>query len=131
MKQFLKFTFASCLGFLLSFFTICIIVAIVIVATVTGFSSKQITVAPNSVLKIEFNGVLKEQARDMSFFDVWSSTNITELGIHDIIKSIQHAKTDENIVGIWLQMDLFSAGNASISEIRDALVDFKKSGKLQ
>ena len=88
MKQFLKFTFASCLGFLLSFFTICIIVAIVIVATVTGFSSKQITVAPNSVLKIEFNGVLKEQARDMSFFDAWSSTNVTELGIHDIIKSI-------------------------------------------
>lgn len=130
MKQFLKFTFASCLGFLLSFFTICIIVAIVIVATVTGFSSKQITVAPNSVLKIEFNGVLKEQARDMSFFDAWSSTNVTELGIHDIIKSIQHAKTDENIVGIWLQMDLFSAGNASISEIRDALVDFKKSGKF-
>lgn len=130
MKQFLKFTFASCLGFLLSFFTICIIVAIVIVATVTGFSSKQITVAPNSVLKIEFNGVLKEQAGDMSFFDAWSSTNITELGIHDIIKSIQHAKTDENIVGIWLQMDLFSAGNASISEIRDALVDFKESGKF-
>ncbi len=130
MKQFLKFTLASCLGFLLSFIAISIISVLVLTAAIAGFSSSEkVAVSPNSVLKIELQGILMEQVREIPFYDSWSES-ITEHGLHDITASIRAAKTDNNIVGIWLQIDLFSAGYASINEIRDALTDFKESGKF-
>jgi len=54
----------------------------------------------------------------------------TTLGLDDVLANISKAKNDENIVGIYLKGGSLSAGMASIKEIRNALVDFKKSGKF-
>jgi protease-4 len=50
--------------------------------------------------------------------------------LNDVLKNIEKAKTDENIAGIYLNFGTLSAGYASMKEIRDALKDFKKSGKF-
>ena len=50
--------------------------------------------------------------------------------LRDIVTSIERAKTDENIHGIYIRSGIAVAGMAKLSEVRDALIDFKKSGKF-
>jgi protease-4 len=53
-----------------------------------------------------------------------------QLGLNDILKNISNAKSDTNIRGIYLQLSGLQTGIATIEEIRNALIDFKKSGKF-
>lgn len=50
--------------------------------------------------------------------------------LRDIVTSIERAKTDENIHGIYIRSGIAVAGMAKLSEVRDALIDFKTSGKF-
>jgi protease-4 len=53
-----------------------------------------------------------------------------KIGLNDILKNIQLAKNDDKIKGIYLDLSYISAGMATIEEIREALIDFKTSGKF-
>jgi len=50
--------------------------------------------------------------------------------LHQILKNIRRAKTDENIKGIYLHLGNIAAGSATLTEIRNALSDFKSEGKF-
>ena len=52
------------------------------------------------------------------------------MGLNDILKNIHKARIDTNIRGIYLQLSGLQTGIATIEEIRNALIDFKKSGKF-
>ncbi|GGF09415.1 signal peptide peptidase SppA [Chishuiella changwenlii] len=68
-----------------------------------------------------------EMDRSTSIFDFSDSPKFY---LVDILESIKEAKTDDNIKGISLQLDNFSGGATQATDIRNALVDFKKSGKF-
>jgi protease-4 len=53
-----------------------------------------------------------------------------QCGLTDILRSIKKAKTDANISGIFLDISSIDAGISTVNEIRDALIDFRKSGKF-
>ena len=63
-------------------------------------------------------------------FNIANPMAANELGLNDIIKDLDHAKTDNNIKGVLLHLTSFHTGFATLEEIRNALLNLKKSGKF-
>jgi len=127
MKQFLKFTLASVAGLMLGVFLIIIIFSIV----ATSSDSKEFRLDEPHILRLELNGAIQDRVEKMPF-DLSDITgqDVNILGLNDILANIKKAKTDENIKGIYIEMGMLSTGFATREEIRNALLDFKESGKF-
>ena len=128
MKQFLKFTFASALGLLVAFFSIIALVGII----ASSGESEEIQLSEAHILKLELSGSIQDRVAGNSF-DIYgelTGSSKSEMGLNDILSNISKAKNDPNILGIYLEMGYLSAGFATIEEIRNALIDFKESGKF-
>jgi protease-4 len=129
MKQFFKFVLASMLGVLL----IGVILIVVVVGIVVSASSdKTVDVEANSVLHMAFTNPITERTPNnplagLSFLGLNSEKST---GLNDILANIKKAKTDSNIKGIFLDESYMTSGQATTEEIRNALIDFKKSGKF-
>jgi len=76
----------------------------------------------NRYLEVRLSGKITEE-KTKSIFGAKGKT------ILDIIKSMEKAKEDESVQGVVLRIDAFDAGWAKVQEIRDAILDFKSSGK--
>lgn len=136
MKQFFKFMFASLLGTLISLFVLFFVGLLIIGGIVSAaFSdldkSNQVTrVKDNSILHIKFDQPIVDRGPEEHFnFDFGGFQSSTPIGLNEIIENIEKAKKDENIKGIYFDVDFVPAGLASTQEIRNALLDFKESGK--
>lgn len=129
MLQFFKFVLATVVG-LLFFFILMVVIVIGIGSAVS--SDKPVAVKENSVLKLEFDTPIVERSNDDPFSDLdLPFAGVSTIGLVQVKEAIANAKLDENIKGIYLEMDILgSAGYGSIEEIRNALLDFKKSGKF-
>lgn len=129
MKQFLKFTLATIVGIFL--FTIISFFVLAGIAAAAG-GKKQIEVPANSVLKLDLNYSIPEQTTDNPFQDIDFSSfkPKSALGLLDVLKTIELAKNDKNIAGIYLPMGINTNGFATLESIRNQLIDFKKSGKF-
>jgi protease-4 len=131
MKQFFKFVFASMLGIIFS--TIILFVIIIAVLTAVVSTSKdKIEVAENTILHVNLNYPIIERGTStpLDDLDIGPFKGDKQIGLDHILKSIKNAKTDANIKGIYLDVSYLSTGFATIEEIRNALLDFKKSGKF-
>jgi protease-4 len=128
MKDFIKFTFASMLGVVLAgiIFTI---LSIVTMVGMLASSDTETVVKENSIFKLELNGVLSERAQENPLQSLIGE-DFEEYGLDDILTSIKKAKENENIKGIYLETAMMEASFASLEEIRNALKDFKESGKF-
>ena len=134
MKQFFKFMFASMLAMLVTFFITMIIFFAVIgtlISSATSSSEKIVKIKDNSVLHLKFDYPIKDRTSNNPFENIDFSTFETHenLGLDLILKNIAKAKDDDKIKGIYLDLTSMNTGMASIEEIRNALKDFKKSGK--
>lgn len=129
MKQFLKFTLATIVGIFL--FTIISVFVLAGIAAAAG-GKKQIEVPANSVLKLDLNYSIPEQTTDNPFQDIDFSSfkPKSALGLLDVLKTIELAKNDKNIAGIYFPMGINTNGFATLEAIRNQLIDFKKSGKF-
>ncbi|WP_321438278.1 signal peptide peptidase SppA [uncultured Bacteroides sp.] len=128
MKDFLKFTLATVVGIILSSIVIFFIGAIILFGTITS-SESEVKVKPNSVMFLDLNGTLEERTEENPFKQ-FIGEDFSTYGLDDILSSIKKAKENENIKGIYIQAKTLGASYASLQEIRNALVDFKKSGKF-
>ena len=133
MKEFFKFVFASMLGFILSFFVVCILFVVLIVAMVSTASNEgKVNTASNSIMHISLDYPILERA-DKNPFSELSLTGFDskkKIGLNEILANLKDAQKDDRIKGIYLDISALSAGFATIEEIRNALIDFKKSGKF-
>ena len=127
MKQFLKFTLAAAAGLMLGVFSIIIIFSIV----AASGDSKEVQLDEPHVLRLELNGAIQDRVEEMPFdLSEITGQDVNILGLNDMLANIKKAKTDENIKGIYIEMGMLSAGFATREEIRNALLDFKESGKF-
>jgi len=127
MKQFLKFTLAAAAGLMLGVFSIIIIFSIV----AASGGSKEVQLDEPHVLRLELNGAIQDRVEEMPFdLSEITGQDVNILGLNDMLANIKKAKTDENIKGIYIEMGMLSAGFATREEIRNALLDFKESGKF-
>lgn len=133
MKQFLKFTLATIVGVIIVWL-LGVLLFFGIVGAIAGSSEKQTKLKPNSVYELTLEGTLIDRSQDNPLTSVYSSalgrSAERSIGLDDILANIAKAKTDDNIIGIYLNGGSLSGGIASIREIRNALIDFKKSGKF-
>ena len=131
MKQFFKFMFASMLGFFLTFIII-FFTFIIIIASIASFSKKDdIAVPKNTVLHLKFDKPIPDRTPIEPFEEYGFSFNDNKkLGLDGIIENLKKAKEDKNIKGIYLDLSIIPSGLASLEEIRNALLDFKESGKF-
>jgi len=128
MKDFLKFTLASVIGVILASIGLFFIGAMIVFSMVTS-SETEVTVKENSVMLLDLNGVLQERTKDNPF-EKFMGNDFSTYGLDDILSSIKKAKENNDIKGIYIQAGMLGASFASIEEIRNALIDFKKSGKF-
>ncbi len=132
MKQFFKFMFASMLGFFLTSVIIFFILA-GIFASMASFARKDIVkVDKNSVLHLKFDKDIIDRGGRGPFedFDFISGRLTASIGLNEVLENIRKAKEDDNISGIFLDLDILQAGFATTEEIRKALLDFKESDKF-
>jgi protease IV len=132
MKQFFKFVLASMVGFLLTSVIVLVIIVVLIFGLFAEANDKTVEVESNSILQISFNYPVSERTPNnplsaLSFLGIDGEKSI---GLNDILANIKKAKTDDNIKGIFLNESDVTPGEATSEEIRNALIDFKKSGKF-
>ncbi len=134
MKQFFGAFFGSILGLLITG----IIVILIVVASVMGVlkdtmdGDKSYTSKENTVLKLNLNGEIKERSVKNPFenLDLGPLMPKASIGLNDILANLKKAKADKDIKGIYLEISEPVAGFATLEEIRNALLDFKSSGKF-
>lgn len=123
---FLRNLLATLVGlFLFTFIGFMILVGIVSVAS----SGEVPTVKKNSVLYFNLSGILVEKTVEDPIQELLSNAPVPVSSM-DIIEAIREAKEDDRIKGIYLESGFFVAGQSSLKEIREVLLDFKESGKF-
>jgi protease IV len=132
MKQFFKFLFASMLGFILGIIVLFFLFIFIVSAAVSSMGTEEVKVSNGSVLQINFSQPIRDRSSNNPFEGLNFSTlkSNKQLGMNDILKSIENASTDDNIKGIFLDFSGLQSGFANIEEIRNKLLEFKKSGKF-
>lgn len=128
----------GCLSGCLIFFAVYFICS-AILGWIMGdaLSSSSVTLQDQTVYRLQLKGTLVEQAQEENPFAglmgqmpyVGSRANQKTVGLDNILSNIRLAKNDDKILGIWLDGAELSMAPASAKAIRDALVDFRKSGK--
>ncbi|MDN5211646.1 signal peptide peptidase SppA [Fulvivirgaceae bacterium BMA12] len=124
--KFLRNLLATLTGlFIFSLIAILFIMGIVAVAT----TEDEVVVKENSVLHIKLNKPVGERAYQDPFNELFTQSS-SNIGLIELIASIQDAKENDKIKGIYLESGIPIAGFASLEAIRNALNDFKTSGKF-
>lgn len=128
MKDFIKYVFATVTGIIV----FSLIMGILFVISIVGLaasSASSVPVEDNSVFTLMLSGQVNERAEE-DIMGMLSGQVSENIGLDDIIASIKKAKDNEDIKGIYLESGLFAIDTpASAHAIREALLDFKKSGK--
>ncbi|MBR6276955.1 MAG: signal peptide peptidase SppA [Bacteroidales bacterium] len=130
MKSFIKYTLATICG-LIIFTFIAVFIFFVSIASMGSPSSATTTVKENSVFVLKLDGTVQERSGEGTPIDfILEQNDMSVMGLDDILSSIKKAKAHPDIKGIYLEGGLASFDSpATAQQIRDALKDFKKSGK--
>ncbi len=131
MKSFFKYLLASVLGVLIAG----ILMFLIIIGGIGAMVSSQdqaVKIKPQTVLHMQLDQPIKDRSNKnpMESFDFSSFKPVPQLGLNDILKNLKKAKNDADIDGIYLDLTIIPAGIATIEEIRNALINFKESGKF-
>ena len=133
MKEFFKYVLATVVGIIVAGVVI-LFLGVLTIFGLASSSDKDVTIDDNSVLKLELNGTITERAPESSPLDFLSSLNpmgsVESMGLDDILSAIKKAKENDDIKGIYLLAGTLDAQPASVEAIRNALVNFKESGKF-
>jgi protease-4 len=131
--SFWKIFFGSLTAFVVGTVLLFLLMIMFIAGIASLFSNNEpTTTKENSILSLNLSYEIPEQTTyqpfsDFSFTDFEPSISP---GLYDILKNIEKAKDDDNIKGIYLTFGYIGAGMATTDQVRNALVDFKKSGKF-
>lgn len=124
--NFLKTFLASCLGSLLAM----VILVSLFIGFLSGLSQeKAVTVDAGSVLHLRLEAPITELELDDPLAEIFPGAAEQSLGLLRIKRVIEYAKTDPKIEGIYLNTSMVMAGFATIQELREAILDFRESGK--
>ncbi|WP_293299651.1 signal peptide peptidase SppA [Pedobacter sp. UBA4863] len=130
MKEFFKYVFATIVGIVLSTIIIGILGLIVLVGMISSLDSDtKTTVKENSVLYLNLDQTIIERTPEDSFGKFFGGANDKSIGFNDVIKALKKAQSDENIKAVYINVSAPNAGMATMLEVRNAIIDFKKSKK--
>ena len=127
-KMFLAGLLAVIVGSVLSFF-----IMIGLFSSVSAFMTPSTTTVPETaILKIDFAESIVDlpSSNPMAAFDIMSMSSSSSISLYKTLQALDAAATDERIKGIYINMTgTGGASNTIIEEMREAILEFKKSGK--
>src|SRR4030042_3504525 len=133
MRNFFKYVLASMLGTLI----IGIIFFFLSLGMISAFVSlakqeRVVEIKNNSVIELPLDKPIKDRKPSMPFLNLRFLTLRPEsfIGLNDILDNIEKEKKDPKIKGLFLDLSSVQAGIGTIDEIRNALLDFRESGKF-
>lgn len=133
-KKFWRIVFGTMVGFFFSCIIVSILSMFMFAAMIASMgSSTTVNVKDNSILKLDLQKNISEQAEDNPFDmfgDEFSQYYQSSIGLDDILACIKSAAKDPKIKGIYINSEAVGAAPATLKEIHDALVEFKASGKF-
>ncbi len=130
MKDFFKYFGASLLALVVAGILFFIVSFGILGAAVGSMSKKeQITIQDKSILVLDLGQTIHELGQEDALA-VLNGGSSTAYGLTDIINALKEAKADNNIKGVYIKASGGANGWATLQQIRDALKDFKKSGKF-
>lgn len=129
MNDFLKYTLATVLGLIVAGIIFTVIGIVSLAGMVASVSGSEIVVKDNSIFVLDLSGTVEERYQP-SPLDQLMGDKITTNGLDDILASIRKAKDNGKIKGIYLNAGALACSPASLEAIRNALLDFKESGKF-
>ncbi len=129
--NFFKAFMASCLGSLVAFVILLVLMFFFITALVSGLSNDDdvTKVKDNSVLHLKLDVPITENDTEDPLEGLPIPGAVSSIGLLPFKQALAHAKTDSKIEGIYLDLSVFTSGYGVAREIREALLDFKSSGK--
>ncbi len=135
MKSFFKTFLASFLGSALLLLVIIIFLITSLVSSIMSSADTTVEVKPQTVLYMNLDYEIPDRTNTndlgLTFSGLdFSFTDVDMAGMNDIINNIKAAAIDPNIAGIFLEMSVIGTSTANIEEIRNQLIEFKKSGKF-
>lgn len=133
MRSFFKYVLATITGIVVFSLLIFFILIGIISSMVSSVGSGKESITPsNAVLYINLDHVITEKTEPNPFedLDMPGFRGSRSLGLNDILSRIEAAKTDQNIKGIYLNVSGVNAGFSTAKAIREAIIDFKSSGKF-
>lgn len=132
MKSFFKYVLATVTGIGIVFLIFFFIIIGMVASAIKQVGSTTVDVPTNAVLYVSLGHEIPERTSPSPFegLDVPGLGEQKTLGLNDIISRIAAAKSDDRIKGIYLNPTYVNVGMASLKRIREALEDFKTSGKF-
>ena len=127
MKNFFKQVLATVVG-LIAFGAIVTFMGIISIVGMIASGDSTPEVSNNSVMVLNLSGVIDEQGQE-DFLGTLTGNTMSNLGLDNMLSAIKKAKDNDKIKGIYIEAGILQAGYATMQEIRNALLDFKKKGK--
>lgn len=132
MKEFFKYVLATVVGIVISTFVIAIIFVVVVVGAISSIGEEEaVVVKSNSVLYLDLDQAITERTPENSFgnLPIIGGNNEKSIGFNDLIKALKAAQTDDKIECVYINVSSPNTGMATMLEVRNAIIDFKKSKK--
>lgn len=127
MKDFIKNVLATMVGMFGFFIVMGVIGMMSIIGMIASGNAAQ-NVEKNSVFVLNLSGTISEQGSENPL-SMFTGDNSLNSGLNDILSSIKKAKANDEIKGIYIEAGALATNYATLQEIRNALADFRKSGK--
>lgn len=127
MKSFIKYTMATVVGIFLTM-TLFTIISIISLAGMMATEGMSAPIKEKSILRLDLSGTLAERSESNPFAALMGEEN-TALSLEDALLALDKAAKNENIIGVYLEGGAMGANPGMAQELRQALVEFKESGK--
>lgn len=127
MKDFFKNVAATIVG-LFAFGLIMTILGFICIIGMIASSNSKPTLKDNAVMVLKLQGQIEDRSEE-NWLGELTGEQFNNLGMNKILSSIRKAKDEEKVKGIYLETGILESDYATLQEIRNALADFKKSGK--
>ena len=128
MKDFFKYVLATIVGIMLTSI-IMTIICIVSMAGMMASESMSNPVKENSILRIKLQGTISERAEGGNPLEFLTNGEMQNIALDETLDALKKAAKNKKVKGIYLESGMLSATPAELQEIRQGLVEFKKSGK--
>lgn len=133
MKSFFKTFFASFLGSAVLLLVVVLLLVGSLISSIASSADVKVDVKPQTVLYMNLNYEIPERTSKNNLALIFNGSSFTEVdmaGMNDIMNNIKAAAIDPNIRGVFLELSSIGTSTANIEEIRNQLIEFKKSGKF-
>ena len=128
MKSFLKNILSTIIGIVSSILLLLIIMLVIF--SIAG-TDNEVKIKKNSILKIDLSNNTIVERSPTNPLEAFNFTGeiLDNLELKEVLDNIEKAKYDDNIVAIYLNNTIVNAGLSQTEEIRNKLLEFKKTGK--